>query len=620
MRNKKDDYIYPQAKKPRLSRKTLLSLGIVLAFIALILGLVYFREARNEQAAMGNFERALADQDYATAMDLYYRVQDQATDQELNPADRVPAQSMQVAMEGKVAELVEASLHRLEAGEALSPAEKNCIEDLRFLSSMQVIPFLRTKTEDLLDGKLEPSRWESMLLAFSDLENLHNYTQELLEQKASLLSKISKFEEAGELEQGDKWQLTWSAWDELAQDFEGSAFAREYASFRLSAFQEREYSHLMTLTEQMMEAEQYYTAYSLLTLMHEVFPDRAALAERLEDCSKLIPAAVDTWQGDILVLSVRPLIVRPELAFARSTEAGYAQSSLISSQEFLQLLEILYRKDYVLISSRQFEPWPQKRVELKVPSGKKPLLLIFDRWQYSVLNQVSGTASKLSITEDGQLVAQAGLAQGRDLDAIPLLEDFLAKHPDFAFDGAKALLALNLKENLLGYAVSPDQVEASKEAWKQVGQTYPELTEEEILGQREEVSQVMTYLQEHGWSFASAGYVGYDTGSLALDDLVPELDQWSQLMSSWLPETPYFVFPNGSHVYNREDSLDLMLGRGFRIFFGQGPKPYHFYTRNYAHFDALSLNGYSLSAPEAYLAANLLEGRDILDHDLRDGD
>lgn len=620
MFKQKDDYIYPQAKRPWLSRKTLLTLAIVLTFMALILGLVYFRQARNEQAAMGNFERALAAQDYAAAMDLYYRVQDQATDQEREPADRGPAQSMQVAMEKKVAELVEASLHRLEAGEPLSPAEKSCIEDLRFLSSMQVIPFLRAKTEDLLDGKLEPNRWERMLLAFSDMENLQTYTQELLGQKDKLLAKISQFVEAGELEQGDKWQLTWSAWDDLSQDFEGSAFAREYASFRLSAFQEREYAHLMTLTGQMMAADQYYTAYNLLTLMHEVFPDRAALAERLEECSKRIPTSMDTWQGDILVLSLRPLIVRSELAFGRSTEAGYARSSLISGQEFLSLLDILYRNDYVLISSRQFEPWPQKRVELKVPSGKKPVLLIFDRWQYSVLNQVSGTASKLSMGEDGQLLAQAGLSQGRDLDAIPLLEDFLTKHPDFAFDGAKALIALNLQENLLGYAVTPDQVEASKEAWKQVGQTYPELTEEEILAQREEVSQVMTYLEDQGWSFASAGYVGYDTGSLSLDDLAAELDQWSQLMTSWLPETPYFVFPNGSHVYNREDSLDRMLERGFRIFFGQGPKPYHFYTRDYAHLDALSLNGYSLSSPDAYLAANLLGGQDILDHGLRDGD
>lgn len=619
MRNKKEEYIYPKAKKSKISRNSLLLLASLIALLALIIGLFYFRQARNDQAILGNFERALQEQNYTAAMDLYYRVQDRATDQELGADDRLPAQSMQVAMEGKVADLVASSLQRLEAGESLTEEEKSRIEDLRFLSSMQVIPFLREKTEALLDGKLEPGLWEKMVQAFSGLDNLQNYTQELLDQKPSLLAKIEKFVEAGDLEQGDKWQLTWSAWEDLAQDFEGSAFAREYASFRLAAFQEREYSHLMTLTGQMMEAEQYYTAYSLLTLMHEVFPDRAALRDRLEECSKLIPPAVESWQGDVLVLSFRPLIVRPELAFSHSTEASYAKSSLITAQEFLKLLDILYRNDYVLISSRQLESWPQKRVDLKVPVGKKPLLLIFDRWEYSVLNQVAGTASKLSVDKDGRLVAQAGLGQARDLDAITLLEDFLQAHPDFAFDGAKGLVALNLQENLLGYAVSPEQVEASQEAWKQVGQTYPDLTEEEILAQREELSQVMTYLQKHGWSFAAAGYVGYDTGALGLEDLAGELDQWSQLMASWLPETPYFVFPNGAHVYNREDSLDLMLERGFRIFFGQGPKPYHFYTRSYAHFDSLSLNGYSLSSPEAYLA-RLLAGQDILDHALRDGD
>ncbi|MDO5033404.1 MAG: hypothetical protein Q4D97_01000 [Eubacteriales bacterium] len=616
---KRSEYIYPQAKKAWLSRKSLLSLAIVLVFVALVLTLLYFRRARTEQAALTKFDQALQAQNYEGAMELYYRVQGQATNQELDSKDRIPAQSMQVEMEAKVADLVSSSLQNLEAGHSLSPEERTRIEDLRFLSAMQVIPFLRTKTEALLDGRLEPGHWENMLQAFADLDNVKTYTQELLGQKNSLLAKIEKFEQAGLLEQGDKWQLTWAAWDELAQDLEGSAFAREYASFRLSAFQEREYAHLMTLTGQMMEAEQYYTAYNLLTLMYEVFPEREELAERLEVSRKLIPPLVDTWQGEVLVLSLRPLIVRPELAFNRSTEAGYAHSSLITGQEFLRLLEILYRNDYVLISSRQFASWPQRRVELKVPGGKKPLLLIFDRWQYSVLNQVAGTAAKLTVEEDGQLLAQAGLSKGRDLDAIPLLEDFIAKHPDFAFDGAKALLALNLEENLLGYAVSQDQVAASKEAWDQVGQVYPELTDEEILGQREAASRVMTYLQEHGWSFASAGYVGYDTGRLALADLGQELDQWSQLMSSWLADTPYFVFPNGSHVYSLEEHLDLLLDRGYNIFFGQGPKPYLFYTRSFAHLDALPLNGYSLASSEAYLA-NLLAGQDILDHDLREGE
>lgn len=610
------DFVHDEIDKKTRRRRNLRLLLVLALFLALAATFIYLATHKQETASLAAFSQALEKSDYPAAMASYYQVQAKATDLDRSDAERDFYRQQQLAMEKQVGEIAEDIWQRLQAGEILSNEDLDKLEGFKFLSSMYLTPEIKLATEQLLDGQLAPDAWLRDLNALKDISYLSDFVVDLLGQQESLFAKIDDFIEAGELETGDNWQLTWSKWEALAEDQEGSRLAREYAAYRLRSFQSREYMHLMDFTEQMMEAGQYYTAYQLLSLMHDVFPDREELSSRLVEAEGLLPASIEEWNGDVLCLSIRPLVVRPELAFDRGSDPTYAQTALISQTEFLRILDRLYQEGYVLISARQFYPWPERRFSIQVPSGKKPLLLIFDRWQYSVLNQVCGTSSKLYLDEEGELWAEAGDAEGRDLDAIPILEDYLKQHPDFSFDGAKALLALNANESLFGFTVSDDEVAESKVAWSRVGQLYPTLTSEEMTDHREHIADLLEYLQRHGWDFASAGYKGYDTASLSLTDLEEEVGSWSSLLNSWLTESRVFVFPNGSHVYNQSDSLDLILSRGFNIFIGQGPKPYNFMDRRFLHFDSLAVNGNTLTYSGSYLSG-LLDSDAILDRNLR---
>ena len=41
-------------------------------------------------------------------------------------------------------------------------------------------------------------------------------------------------------------------------------------------------------------------------------------------------------------------------------------------------------------------------------------------------------------------------------DLVPLLEDFIAEHPDFSYKGARAVLAFTGYQGVLGYRTDPE--------------------------------------------------------------------------------------------------------------------------------------------------------------------
>lgn len=591
----------------------------VAAFVCLIVLLVVFVFNRDRAATRDKFLQALEDQDYTRVMDLYVEIQEHASNQDLPAENRKATRLLQVELEDLVGERVKRLLAEVEDGSDLTDEEKESLTQLNFLASMHIVPYLREATEELLDGSITADVWEHLLRNFTDISSTRLIAKELLDQKTELLEKREAFQKVDLLEQGDNWQLTWDKWEALAHDSEGSRFSREYAGFRLLSFQEKEYTNLMALTRQMMAAGQYYSAYQLLESVYEAFPDREEVKQRMEECDRRVPPAVESWNGSVEVLSVKPLIVRPELAFDRSSEATYAAGSLITAKEFQCLLDELYRNDYILISVRQLENWPDRGVDIKVPAGKKPLVLVLERYQYTVLNQVCGSAGRLYLDANGQLTCEAGDQEGRAYSAITLLEDFLDEHPDFAFDGAKALLAFNFQESVFGFTVNPEQVAASQAAWLRVGQEYPEVTEEELKTARDKVAEVFGYLRYHGWDFACSGYVGYNTGELDPAELTQEVDQWLALTAPWLPEVGTFVYPNGSHVYGSEDLLDILLDRGFHVFISEGPKPYHFFESNFLHLDGTAVNGITLGMTGGHLS-QILDTSKILDVAARGGE
>ena len=602
-------------KLPNKFKKALTNLLLLLAIAAIVWTVRSVVVRNKEQQNLEAFYTALGQEKYIEALAQYHEVQSIASNREIAEEERIKYRSLQIQMEEKTHELIQSQIvDQLLIGE-WDPQNAVMVSSLKELSSAYLSPWMAEQTEKLLDGELEAENWHFQITSLSEADNLMKIGKDLLAQENCFIEQIGDFARAEAKEREPEWKSAWYAWQDLAENQDICRFAREYASFHLKSYQEEKYNFLLEECKKMLNAEQYVSAYQLLSELVEVFPEREELKSLLLSVSDRTALNLEIWKGDVPVFSIRPLVVRPELAFTASHEASYADSALIGQSEFRRFLEQLYAEDYVLISITQFFDWPERRVNITVPEGKKPCLLIFDRWQYTVLNQSCGTAQRLLLDEQGKLLAEAGEKQGRDLDAITILEDFIAEHPDFSFNGAKALISLNVYENTLGYITNPEQNEHNIEAWQRVDIDFPKMTEEEFREAKSELHKVVKYLKENGFDFSSSGYRGYDMGNLELSELQEELEKWKEECSE-LGDTRVLSFPNGSHVYGQTEKLELCLTQGFNIFLGEGPKPYLFYEGEYLHLERMALNLSSLSATSGQLYEYLnLEG--VIDKELR---
>lgn len=592
---KKDEYIYPQEKKRLPWKRIGLTVLVLLAVFALVFTVRSFLRQKSQMNLYETFRIAVEEKRYHDALTAYHNVQSVATDLGSFADDRETYRALQEKMEVLTSNLTDQIISNLKETGTLSEDEKKLISGLNEIAAAHITPQIRSQSEEFLDGNISQEDWHRFVYSLSEIPSLSMISNGFLEQEDCLAKQVEAFAEGRRREIEREWRSAWRFWESLINNNDICRFARDYAQIRLKSFQENQYELLLNEAKSMLKADQFYSAEQLLTQLVEVFPQRQELNELLNSFKGKVPSSVTQWKGDVLVLSVRPLVARKELAFGRSGDPRFADNSQITTEEFISLLKKLQEQDFVLVSPSQYTVWPERKPQLFVPEGKKPVILVFDRWEYTVLDQICGTAGKLFIDNNGVLMAEAGLESGREFDATTILEDYIALHPEFSFDGAKALISLNLSENFLGYYCGKIQEEESKAAWARVGQEFPEMTEDEFKEQNHELGKVMNYLLERGFDFASGGFYAQDTANLNEGELSEDLDLWIETVSPYLTKCRYFVFPNGSHVYHSEELLQQLLDRNMNILFGEGPGLYHFMTDTILHFDRIPINESTLS-------------------------
>lgn len=609
--------LYVTDRQPAFPWRPLLRTGLwTLSLLALLFSLGWFATAEWRRDQVQRFERAMKVEHFDEALAAYRAVQVDATTLRLPSKEREPLQAFQRQIEALVAERSLGIAQAVLDGGLLAAEDKVFLEGMKELSAASLAPFLYEQTRALLDQSLSFERWEHLLHRFTEVKGIAQVAQGLTEQTPCLKAYIPRIAKARANETAGPWDLAWQQWLDLSESPEACRFVREYATEALLSYQEAIYQDLLDLADARIEAEQYETARQMLSKVHEVFPERSEVRERLAICEAKIPANLVQWFGMVEVVAIRPLVVDLAHAFQASKDPAYAANTLLTAGEFQAMLRALHAKDYVLISTRQFEANAKGRVTLRVPRGKKPMILLFDRWEYSILNQICGSNAALEQNAQGELVGVLGERSGRELDALSLLEDFLKTHPDFSFDGAKACLAFNASESLFGHVLHAEQMAEQNKVRARIGWPLLSLTEEDFARSAAKLEEIFSYLQRKGWDFASAGYVGRDMGRLEPDERVEEVDRLQSLLAPYTGPLTALAFPNGSHVYQEEGGLAPFLDRGLRLFFGQGPKGFHFIMDRYVHADRCPINGFTMQAP-AWRVERFFEVDQVIDRPLR---
>ncbi len=141
-----------------------------------------------------------------------------------------------------------------------------------------------------------------------------------------------------------------------------------------------------------------------------------------------------------------------------SSSSGTDGVSVLTVTEFKEILQDLYRRNYVLVDPESIADsgdGTMKEGKVSVPIGKKPLTITETGAGYTP--GYDGHADSLTQKEDGSLTNtytdSDGKVQTGDVDVITCLDAFIREHPDFSSQDARGVIAVTGQNGMFGYAL-----------------------------------------------------------------------------------------------------------------------------------------------------------------------
>ena len=290
--------------------------------------------------------------------------------------------------------------------------------------------------------------------------------------------------------------------------------------------------------------------------------------------------------SDIPNLSFRTLMADLQKAATDPDRGSRYKKNYITTDEFSRILNQLYENGYVLVSLYDFAvPVTAEdgsvgvnRTSIRLPEGKKPIILTQEGVNfYSHTEKSGGFADCLTLSAEGQLTCRMGENEG-DFDFIPVLNAFLAEHPDFSYEGARATIAVSGYEGVFGLG----------------------------LDQSEEIRAVADKLRQQGYDLACYTYADMEYADYGVAGLKEDLDKWTAEIAPILGETDILVYPSGGDIKGQEaytgSKYDALHGFGFRYFVGvNNGASWGMTTGEYARQQRTLVTGANLSEhPEWY--------------------
>ena len=290
--------------------------------------------------------------------------------------------------------------------------------------------------------------------------------------------------------------------------------------------------------------------------------------------------------AEIPNLSFRTLMADLQKAAADPDRGSRYKKNYITTDEFSRILNQLYENGYVLVSLYDFAvPVTAEdgsvgvnRTSIRLPEGKKPIILTQEGVNfYSHTEKSGGFADCLTLSAEGQLTCRMGENEG-DFDLIPVLNAFLAEHPDFSYEGARATIAVSGYEGVFGLG----------------------------LDQSEAIKAVADKLRQQGYDLACYTYADMEYADYGVAGLKEDLDKWTAEIAPILGETDILVYPSGGDIKGQEaytgSKYDALHGFGFRYFVGvNNGASWGMTTGEYARQQRTLVTGANLSEhPEWY--------------------
>lgn len=341
----------------------------------------------------------------------------------------------------------------------------------------------------------------------------------------------------------------------------------------------------------MSERATFLLACTLSVLVALLFP-------QLLRAPVVIAAPASTrvpYQGTVPHIFFHSLVVYPELAAAADpAHRSLLANNMVTVAEFDSIIERLYAQGYVLVDSRlQYRFDAEGAIhqqQLLLPPGKKPLILSVDDLDYYQSMQHDGMAEKLVLSPSGKIEAQVRTPAGAIIesqggDVVPLIDAFIAVHPDFSLDGARGIIGVTGYEGILGYRTQLPGTVGDAE--------------------RAAAAPVVAALKQEGWLFASHSYnhwLAFMNDSISSSTLAADIKEWQREVEPLVGPTDIFIGPYGDIFSERDPRRTQLHDAGFRVFYGVGIDGYEQYSSDTFAMDRINIDGLRLRESQPYLA------------------
>ena len=339
------------------------------------------------------------------------------------------------------------------------------------------------------------------------------------------------------------------------------AVAQEEIGKIIDSYRTQAVDHIKNL----MTQEKYESAIASIEEALSYVPEDAEIADFQAQCNvKLAEIAQQLveYTGTVEHVFFHCLIAFPEIGFSSPSMIDALDRDCVTVYEFKQILQSLYDRDYVLIDANnlyvdveQNGQTVLKKGKIMAPKGKKPLILSIDDMVYDSRKAGTGMVDKLILNEQGNVVTYTKHANGTEVisddnEIVPIVDKFVAEHPDFSVNGAKGVIALTGFQGILGYRTYRDSPNRDAEI--------------------EAVRPIVERLKQTGWVFGSHSYSHADMGKASLAKVIDDTDKWTNEVKSLVGDTKLFFWPYGSRIESDKEAYQKIVTAGFKVFFGVG--------------------------------------------------
>ena len=376
---------------------------------------------------------------------------------------------------------------------------------------------------------------------------------------------------------------------------------------------EAEHADVLARSEKAACMYDYTQAISILDSFSGNLDDYPDIQAKRSEYTKVRDSLVP-WEDPAKIpnLSLQMLIADPKKAFQDAQYSTQFKQNFLTVDEFSAILEQLYDNGYVLVGLNNIynvestidggAQYAAKTIFL--PEGKKPLILTQTNVNYHTYltdgdgdklpdKDGKGFANKLLLDANGNLVNEFIDSQGQvhvgAYDMIPLLENFIALHPDFSYQGARAVIAITGYDGLFGYRTNP-----------QAEQT---LGIEKYTHELENAKTIAQALQNAGYELACYTYGNTAYGQMSATQIGVEMTKWNDEVASIIPHINIFVFAKNSDITSEslpysDDRFSLLSNAGFQIYLGfsESGRTWSSITENYIRQGRIMLSPDNISS------------------------